>query len=925
MDKDKTYGGLTARKNEGPLWKFLPKKDGSFTAPYAEFVSRLYFPLMNEHGMKCSITPELKGDIASAFQNYLTAATVTEELHRNVSGRNFWVVMDGHDPWSVAGNSAFQRAQKWTQHHDVSEVEGHIGAFIVKRKSARNGLGSEVTVFVPHTDDFVELMKVKVKNESEETISILPVHATPIFGRHPDNFRDHRQVTSMFQKIFIEPHGVRVRPSIVHDERGHSPNPVNYAVLGFGENGDAPTGIWPLMKDFIGEGGSLDNPESVSRELPAPSYSSAEIHGREAIGAMRFRKATLAPGESIEFIILHGITEDEKDLEKWKMEYGSAEKFDRHLKETLDYWQKKSSAVAFETSNEVFDNWARWVTFQLKCRQIFGNSYLPDFGYGRGGRGWRDLWQDLLSIFLIDPVGAREEILNNFKGIRVDGSNATIIGTKPGEFIADRNNVPRTWSDHGAWPVFVVNFYIRQTGDVEILFKELPYWKDVFTHRSRSRDRTWDASIGFKQLDENGETYFGSVLEHLLLQQLTAFFNVGENNNLLLEGGDWNDTLDMARQKGESVCFHNFYGHNLAEIADLLEYLHTKGYDTIYLLSEALLLLDRLPNQPRIDYSSPVEKKKRLERYFEKVHQEVSGSKAQVNISDLIHDLREKSDHIREHIRNNEWIKTAEGYGFFNGHYDNDGLAIHGDTEEGVLMDLTSQVMPVMCNTASGEQVEEIYMSARKYLKDSASPGLRLCTEFRSLDLNIGRITGFTYGHKEHGSKWSQQNIMFMYGLYKRGYEKQGHEIFREILELSTDSARALIFPGIPSYFEPGDRGAYAYLTGSSTWLILTLTEQIFGVDGWYGDLWLHPRLNASFFDENEKCAITRNFRDLRIEVVFHNPGRLTYPDYTIGEITVNGHETDHGMRKDGGVIIPYPVLLESSPGGSCRIGVMLM
>lgn len=924
MEDRNNFGGMAARKNGNPLWKFTARNDGSFTAPYADYISRLYFPLMNMHGMKCSVTPELKGDIVSTFQTFLTPATVTEELHRNVGGRNFWITIPGRHPWSVSGNSAFQKAAKWTEERDDSEVEGHIGAFIVRRKNINLGLESEVTVFVPDTDDYVELMGVRISNISNRTLTFIPTYAIPIFGRHADNFRDHRQVTSMFQKIFVEEHGVRVKPTIVHDERGHTVNKVQYAVLGFGANGEKPVEIWPVMKDFIGEGGSLDNPEAVFKTLPAPAYPEGSAHGREAVAAMRYRETTLEPGQSAEFIILHGITEQDSDISLWKEKYGSAHSFELHLDKTLQFWQKLSSAVTFQTANSTFDNWTRWITFQLKCRQIFGNSYLPDFGYGRGGRGWRDLWQDLLSIFLIDPVSASEEILNNFLGIRVDGSNATIIGTRPGEFIADRNNVPRTWSDHGAWPVFVVDFYIQQTGDLEILFKELPYWKDAFSYRCKTRNNSWDSSNGFKQLDENGKIYLGSVLEHMLLQQLTAFFNVGENNNLLLEGGDWNDTLDMAREKGESVCFHNFYRRNLAVIADLLEHLHKNGYDTVYLLSEVLLLLDRLPDQPRVDYNSPDAKKKRLGHYFGNVKEEVSGRKVQVDIRDLVVDLREKSEHILEHIRKNEWITTSEGYGFFNGHYDNFGHAIHGDSEVGVLMDLTSQVMPVMCGVASDEQVKEIYRSAGFYLKDPDSPGLRLCTDFKRLNLNIGRITGFTYGFKEHGSKWSQQNIMLMYGLYMRGFATEGYAIFRDIFDLSTNSSKALIFPGIPSYFEPGDRGAYAYLTGSSAWLLLALTTQIFGVNGHFGDLLLAPKLHDEFFDQEGRVAIERYFRDLRIKVKYVNPNRLNYPDYRIDSLSINGLQQDlKGKGKDS-VVIPYSVLVENCADRTCSIEVIL-
>ncbi|MFO7615294.1 MAG: cellobiose phosphorylase [Bacteroidales bacterium] len=924
MDLHNTYGGIAAKEKKGPLWKFTPRNDGSFIVPFADYISRLYFPLMNEHGMKCSVTPELKGDIVSSFQHYLTAATVTEELHRNVSGRNFWVAVKAGKPWSVSGNSAFQKAEKWTSLRDESEVEGHIGAFVLRRKNAQPGIESEVTVFVPHTADFVELMKVSIKNISDETITFTPASATPIFGRHADNFRDHRQVTTMFQKVFIEKHGVRVRPSIVHDEHGHAMNQMNYAVLGFEGNGNRPPEIWPVMADFIGEGGSLDNPEAVFNHLPAPVYGEGAVDGREAIGAMRYREKTLAPGEVADYIIIHGITDNENDIGDWGEKYGSAEKFDLHLQHTLGYWQKVATTVTFNTGDQIFDNWVKWVAFQLKCRQIFGNSYLPDFGYGRGGRGWRDLWQDLLSIFLVDPAGAREEILNNFRGVRLDGSNATIIGTRPGEFIADRNNVPRTWCDHGAWPVFVLDFYIRQSGDAEILFKELPYWKDVFTHRSKNKDQHWNPSQGYQQLDENGKVYEGSVLEHMLVQQLTAFFNVGANNNLLLEGGDWNDTLDMAREKGESVCFHNFYSHNLSTIAHILEYLHANGHDTIYLLSEILLLLDRLPDQTEVDYHLPEAKQNRLNRFFRKVRHEVSGNRVQVNILDLMADLREKAAHMVEHIRNNEWTITSEGYGFFNGHYDNDGFPVHGDTDDGVRMDLTSQVMPVMCGVAGDEQISEMLRSSKKYLKDPDTPGLRLCTDFKRLNLSIGRITGFTYGYKEHGSKWSQQNIMLMYGLYKRGFVKQGFELFRDIQRLSTDSSTALIFPGIPSYFEPGDRGAYAYLTGSSTWLLLTLTTQIFGVDGRFGDLLLQPRLDHSFFDGSGQASISLNFRDLRIHVHYQNHHKLSYPDYMISQVIINGRQLNMNSGNQPEMVIPYKTLVENSMEKTCRIEVML-
>lgn len=897
-------GGIAAGEKKGPLWYFLPENDGSFVAPYAEYISRLYFPLMNRHGMKCSITPELKGDIASAFQNYLTVATVTEELHRNISGRNFWVTVEGKAPWSAAGNSVGQRQKKWTAKRDQSEIEGKIGAFISRRQNQALGIASEIVVFVPDTDDFVELMKVNITNISDRAIRFTPTSATPIFGRHADNIRDHRQVTTMFQQIFAEKHGVRVKPKIVHDEHGHSINRIQYAVLGFEEDGRNPEEVWPLMIDFIGEGGSLDNPLAVFEELPAPAYAGGEYDGQEAIGAMRFGTKELAAGESASYIILHGITEDAKDVSRWKDKYGSASRFDAHLEKTLKYWQDLTNAVSVHTADDEFDNWVRWVNFQIKCRQIFGNSYLPDFGYGRGGRGWRDLWQDLLSIFLVDPGSAREEMVNSLKGVRIDGSNATIIGTEPGTFIADRNNVPRTWCDHGAWPVFVIDFYIEQTGDLDILFKEIPYWKDQFSHRSKKRDPNFDASEGNWQKDTGGSEYMGSILEHLLIQQLSAFFHVGKHNILLLEGGDWNDTYDMARQNGESTGFYAFYGENLVTLTRWLKAMADRGIEYIPLLKEINMLLNT--NGHARPYTIQ-EKRKRLDEYFDKVADRVSGEKEMIGVQTLILDLMLKADHIGEVIREQEWISLEDDKGFFNGHYDNLGRAVDGVRDDRVMMDLTTQVMTCMHGLATKDQVRSLMRAAERYLKDGK--GYRLCTPFPKIDMNIGRITGFVYGHKEHGSKWMQQNVMLAYGLYKQGFNNKAFEVIQDVYHLSINSAVSRIFPGLPSYFGPGDRAAYAYLTGSSAWMLLTLATRVFGVRGEMGDLCLQPALHPSQFDKEGKASIEFTFRGMKMKVIYHldKPAETQY--YRLDDVRVNGTSPEQGFGDDRKYIIGKAVL----------------
>ena len=877
------------------LWKYNGDKHGSFTAVDPDQTSRLYFPLMNEAGMKTSGTPELKGDISANFAQYLMPPVVTEDLPRTNNSRYVWLTFDNHSPWSLNGLSSEQQSLKWTDNPEKSEIQARPGMFRLKRFHHKLAITGEISITVPNTADKVELWKVIIHNHGDVDQKITPYIALPLFGRHADNLRDHRQVTSMFQITSKLSYGVHLKPSIVHDESGHRINKTSYFAMGYGPQSEKPERIWTRMQDFIGEGGSLSNPQAVFQNLPEPDLNESDRNGVDAVCAMSFSPKTLKPGEEIQLHMLIGIT-DNSDAEEIFSRYNTQNKVDSILDDTLNYWSDLTGQVEFETGQKDFDEWVPWLAFQLKCRQIYGNSFLPDFGYGRGGRGWRDLWQDLLSIFLVDPDSARNEIVNNLKGIRIDGSNATIIGNKPGEFKADRNNIPRTWCDHGAWPLFALNFYIQQTGDFEILLKEIEYWKDPFVFRSTEIDELWNEDEGNWLLTRNGDKYKGFVLEHILVQQLSAFFHVGEHNILLLEGADWNDTLDMAKNRGESACFQSFYAGNLGILIELLEVLKSRGMHSIGLLDELSALFDRSLNQGTINYGVISEKRELINKYFQSVRSRVSGRRRDFKVDELITDLKIKEEHAKKQIRSQEWISTDNG-GYFNGHYDDQGQAMHGNFPEGFRMDLTSQVMPVMFDVASDNQVLEVYQSARKILGDESSPGLKLCTPYPDIDMNIGRITGFVYGYKEHGSKWMQQNIMFMHGLFHRNHIQAGHEMFRDIFELSNDSAVSKTFPGIPSFYEPDDRGSYMYLTGSSTWIFLSLVTQIFGIRGRAGDLMLNPKLSDWFFDHKQEAKIKLNYRNQRVQITYFNPQCLAVDNYKIQSVKIDDRSVFSGSE----------------------------
>ena len=182
-------------------------------------------------------------------------------------------------------------------------------------------------------------------------------------------------------------------------------------------------------------------------------------------------------------------------------------------------------------------------------------------------------------------------IEKNFGGVRIDGTNATIIGEGDGNFIADRNGIARVWMDHALWPQMTTKLYIDQTGDVEILNRKVPYFKDAQTCRGTQTDEQWDAGQGSLLRTKDGEIYTGSILEHLLVQQLTAFYEVGSHNVYRLRGADWNDALDMASERGESVAFTCAYAGNLRELASMIRLLESRSGEKEAVLPEELQIL----------------------------------------------------------------------------------------------------------------------------------------------------------------------------------------------------------------------------------------------------------------------------------------------------------------------------------------------
>ncbi len=870
-------------------WHFIDDQ-GTFELRAPQDSSYLFFPLVNPSGMMSSLTPTLNGDLKLNQNTFLLLPVSVEDLHNTRSARNFWVRIHG-EPWSVTGNSARQIHQNaLKQNEEVSLRAGFLWHGI-QRYHSKTGLTASVVNFVPANQDTVELMQVRLTNQGGEPLDLSAIAAIPIYGRSADNLRDHRHVTSLLHRTYCHQYGVWVKPTMSFDERGHTHNQTIYAVLGTDEDGHPPVGFTPLVEDFIGEGGSLDWPQAVIQGNPVLQRAGSSFEGYESIGALHFSPVRLMPGESTSTILILGIMTEESELERLVEKYGSEVKFADHLAMTQAFWREKLSTLRFNHQHERLDGWLQWVNLQPILRRIMGNSFLPYHDYGRGGRGWRDLWQDLLAILLTERTAIDQSLLSNFAGIRMDGSNATIIGAQPGEFKADRNSIPRVWMDHGAWPLLTTRLYLDQTGDLLFLLRPQTYFRDHLHHRCQGVDHDWRPEQGTQLRSASGGLVEGSMLEHLLVQHLTVFFNVGEHNLIKLEGGDWNDGLDMGAERGESVAFSGMYAGNLRHLGDLCLALVRTGVETVPIVAELVPLFDQISGP--INYNSVADKQNHLQAYFDRVQGDLSGEKLSLSLAEMSSDLKFKADWLSNHIRQQEWITDKDGRGWFNGYYDNRGQRVEGEHPLGARMTLTGQVFPLMAGIVSEEQARKIVQAADHYLYDPSLNGYHLNTNFLSDFPKLGRAFGFAYGHKENGAAFSHMSVMFSYALYRQGLAEAAWRILHGLFVQSQNFSQSRIYPGIPEYFNPRGRGMYPYLTGSAAWYLLTLLTEAFGVKGHMGDLKLEPKLAGDQFSHSDQLKVQTIFADRQIEVVYANPGHLSYGSYCLGAVSVNGIAQD--------------------------------
>jgi cyclic beta-1,2-glucan synthetase len=308
-------------------------------------------------------------------------------------------------------------------------------------------------------------------------------------------------------------------------------------------------------REFIGRNGSLAAPIALVSPT-APPLSNTTGAGYDPCAALQCA-IVLGPGEHRDLTMLLGAAPDRAEALRLLDHYRAAGVAAAASAASVDAWTRRLSVVRVSTPEPAFDAMLNhWVLYQaLSCR-MWARSALYQ---SSGAYGFRDQLQDVLAFVYAEPAVARAHILRATARQFVEGDVQHWWHPQSGRGVRTR------FSDDLAWLPFVVDRYLRVTGDTSVLDETVPY----LTMRllKPGEDELYD----LPQVSE----VTGSVYDHCL-RALRHACTAGAHGLPLIGSGDWNDGMNRVgiEGRGESVWLAWFL---IATVRDFAAVADTRG------------------------------------------------------------------------------------------------------------------------------------------------------------------------------------------------------------------------------------------------------------------------------------------------------------------------------------------------------------
>jgi cellobiose phosphorylase len=291
--------------------------------------------------------------------------------------------------------------------------------------------------------------------------------------------------------------------------------------------------------------------------LQAEELGNYEAQRGDNVAALLQHLGTLSPGETVELITLLGQAESLEAAIPALRRYRDPEEVAAALEDLADRWESYLSPFQVETPDAAVNSLLN-VHSPRQCHTTLNWSrYLSlyQLGFGARGIGFRDSSQDVMGVVANAPEDAWALIEQLLQVQKRDGSamhqfNPLTMVANTGE-AGKEDESPDYYGDDHLWIVLAVAAYLKETGDLAFLDRELPYY---------DKDKSGQAIES------------GTVRDHLHRAIEFTTRDVGRHGLPLLGFADWNDTVNLAAGS-ESFFIANLYGTALRELIALAEHL----------------------------------------------------------------------------------------------------------------------------------------------------------------------------------------------------------------------------------------------------------------------------------------------------------------------------------------------------------------
>jgi cyclic beta-1,2-glucan synthetase len=397
------------------------------------------------------------------------------------------------------------------------------------------GIGSSLTIGMPETDA-VRLSVLRLTNRTERPRS-LALTAFVEWTLGP-----RREVTQ---------HQVRTR-YLTDDHAMLADNSFDLAFMrwvAFLATSEPVTSYSADRATFLGAGGALPDPAALRRSA-LDGHTGVEF---DPCAALQMR-IELAPGETREIALQLGAAPSEGAARDLVRRYRTPAAASNALAQARRRWEDRLGTIRVQTPDAAFDAMLNtWTLYQATSCRMWARTGLYQ---SSGAYGFRDQLQDAMALVYAEPALARAQLLRAAARQFVEGDVQHWWHPHTGRGVRTR------FSDDLVWLPYVVDHYVRVTGDTAVLDEVVPFLRsDPLTADEHER-------YELPLVADDQATLF----EHCL-RAIRRGSTQGAHGLPLIGTGDWNDGFSLvgADGRGESVWLAWFLVSTLRAFAERVE------------------------------------------------------------------------------------------------------------------------------------------------------------------------------------------------------------------------------------------------------------------------------------------------------------------------------------------------------------------